>query len=150
MLGPPATTEVLYRALQTPAGATIRRFARQGHVVSRVQPAIAWIRSHVAEPLVIEDLAARTHLSTSTLYRHFRSATGLSPLQFQKQIRLQEARRLLFLGGATAADAGFQVGYLSASQFSREYARMFGRPPGQDATRTLNAIAAQWQPKEPG
>jgi len=144
VLGEAAEREVLYRALQTPSGAIIRHFVREGHLVSRIDPAIEWIREHVAEVLSVDDLAERCHLSTSTLYRHFRSATGRTPLQFQKQIRLQEARKLLLIGETTAAGVATHVGYASASQFSREYARLFGSPPGQYATSWRNG-ASSWQ-----
>lgn len=128
-----AEREVLYRALKTPSGDVIRRFAREGHLMSKVEPAISWIRAHLSETLVVEDLARRNHLSVRTLYRRFHAATGSSPLQFQKQLRLQAARKLLLVGAASATQAAMQVGYLSASQFSRDYVRMFGIAPGKDA-----------------
>jgi AraC-like DNA-binding protein len=103
--------------------------------VTQVRRAAGWIREQYARPLSIDAIAARAHMSPATLHRHFKRATGMSPLQYQKVLRLQEARRLLIAGELTAAVVGETVGYASATQFSREYRRAYGAPPAQDATR---------------
>jgi transcriptional regulator GlxA family with amidase domain len=107
--------------------------------VRRVAGAISWIKEHYTEPLQIEALAKRVNMSASALHGHFRAVAGVSPIQYQKHLRLQEARRLL-LSGATSAEAvAYEVGYASASQFSREYGRLFGQPPRRDAERMREA-----------
>jgi AraC-like DNA-binding protein len=113
----------------------LRQIALAHSRMAQVGQAIGWIRSHFAEPLRIDDVAQRANMSASTFHRHFKAVTAMSPLQYQKQIRLQEARRLLLAGQADAASIGFTVGYESPSQFSREYARMYGQPPLRDAVR---------------
>ena len=100
------------------------------HAVSR---AISWIREHYDEPLKISSLAEAVHLSPSVLHRRFKAATVMSPLQYQKQVRLLEARKLLMSGDIEAASVAYQVGYESPSHFSREYRRLFGASPLQDA-----------------
>ena len=101
---------------------------------SQVRNAIGWIRTHFSETLRVEDLADLAGMSPASFHRHFKAATAMSPLQYQKMLRLQEARRLLIVS-ADAARTAYSVGYESASQFSREYARMFGAPPSRDAER---------------
>lgn len=128
-----AEREVLFRVLRTSMGPIIRQFALERHIPSRVEPAIRRMRDEVARPVSIGELAELSHLSPSSLHRHFKAATGSTPLQFQKQIRLQEARRLLLIGQANAAGAAARVGYASPTQFNREYARLFGTTPGRDA-----------------
>jgi AraC-like DNA-binding protein len=127
--------EILYRLLGSPLGPVLRQFALAESHVTQVRGAARWIHQHFAEPLSVEAIAAVAHMSTATLHRHFKSATGMSPLQFQKSLRLQEARRLLVAGDATAALVGEKVGYASATQFTREYRRAYGAPPAQDALR---------------
>lgn len=134
VLGPLLEREILYRLLQGPQAAMVRQIALADSRLSQVRRAITWIRAHYSEPLRIEDLASLAGMSPATFHRHFKSATSLSPLQFQKCLRLQHARRLL-LADHDAARAGYAVGYESASQFSREYARLFGAPPARDAER---------------
>ena len=95
--------------------------------------AIAWIKAHYAEPLQVEALARRVNMSASALHAHFSAVTGVSPIQYQKRLRLQEARRLLLSESTSAEAVAYEVGYASASQFSREYARLFGQPPRRDA-----------------
>ncbi|HEY0339802.1 MAG TPA: AraC family transcriptional regulator [Steroidobacteraceae bacterium] len=112
----------------------LRQIARAESRLSQVRHAISWIRSHFDAPLRVEQLAELASMSPASFHRHFKAATALSPLQYQKMLRLQEARRLL-VASTDAARAGHMVGYESASQFSREYARMFGAPPRQDAER---------------
>lgn len=137
VLGSAAERELLYRVLQTDAGHALRRVALEGHLTSAVEPAIRWIREHLLEPLDIDELAEMTHLSRSSLFRRFRAATGSTPLQFQKRLRLQEARKLLLVGETSAAGAAARVGYQNPAHFSREYSRHFGRTPGRErAERT--------------
>ncbi|HEY5711260.1 MAG TPA: AraC family transcriptional regulator [Allosphingosinicella sp.] len=140
ILAPLLEREILYRLLQGPQGALLRQAAREDSRLSQVRQAIGWIREHFDEPLRIEALADLAAMSLASFHRHFKAATAMSPLQYQKSLRLQQARRLL-VGRADAAGAGFAVGYESASQFSREYARMFGLPPARDAIR-LRATGA--------
>jgi AraC-like DNA-binding protein len=127
--------EILYRLLSGPLAAVLRQFALADSHVTQVRRAAGWIREHFARPLRIDAIAAVAHMSPATLHRHFRSATGMSPLQYQKVLRLQEARRLLIAGDTTAAIVGERVGYASATQFNREYRRAYGAPPARDATR---------------
>jgi AraC-like DNA-binding protein len=134
ILAPLLQREILYRLLQGPQGAMLRQQALADSRSSQVRRAIAWIRDNYAEPLRIGSLAARAGMSPATFHRHFKAATAMSPLQFQKCLRLQNARRLL-LASHDAAQAAYAVGYESASQFSREYARLFGAPPSRDAQR---------------
>ena len=94
-----------------------------------------WLKQHFNEPLRVEALAEAANMSTSSFHAHFKSVTAMSPLQYQKQLRLQEARRLLFSESLDAATAGHRVGYESPSQFSREYRRLFGVPPGKDSQK---------------
>ncbi|MBK1624934.1 hypothetical protein CKO32_15340 [Afifella marina DSM 2698] len=103
--------------------------------LGQISRAIATIRRGFQEPLRIDDIASSAGMSTSSLHAHFKSITRMTPLEYQKQLRLQEARRLMLAEGATAGVAGFTVGYESQSQFSREYRRLFGAPPRQDIER---------------
>lgn len=132
ILGPLIERELLYRLLQGPQGAVLRQLAQADSRLSRIRAAIGWIREHFAAPLRIEALAEIAGMSAASFHRHFKAATAMSPLQYQKALRLQEARRLLITHGDAAATA-YRVGYESPSQFSREYARMFGNPPLRDA-----------------
>ncbi len=135
VLAPLCEREILYRLLQGPQGAIVRQIARADSRLSQVRRAIALIRDQFDRPLRVEALADVAGMSPASLHRHFRTATAMSPLQYQKSLRLQEARRLI-LAGRDVAAAGFAVGYESASQFSREYARLFGSPPSRDAKST--------------
>ncbi len=135
MLAPLIEREILYRLLTGAQAPMLRQIALAHSHLAHIGRAIAWIRSHFAEPLRIAALAQQVHMTASTFHRHFKAVTAMSPLQYQKQIRLQEARRLLLAGQADAASIGFAVGYESPSQFSREYARLFGQPPVRDAVR---------------
>ncbi len=134
-LAPLVQQEIIYRLLRSEEGARLARVARADSQAHRVARAIAWLKTHYAEPLRIEALAREVHMSASSLHHHFRAVTAMSPLQYQKQLRLQEARRLLLGEVSDAASAGHRVGYESPSQFSREYARLFGVPPARDAQR---------------
>ncbi len=135
VLAPLMEREILYRLLTGAQAPMLRQIALARSHLAHVSRAIGWIRSHFAEPLRIDAVAQQAHMTASTFHRHFKAVTAMSPLQYQKQIRLQEARRLLLAGQADAASIGFAVGYESPSQFSREYARMFGQPPVRDAAR---------------
>ncbi len=132
---PLAEREILYRLLLGPQGAMLRQIALADSRLSQISHAIQWIKQNYDRPFRIETLAAIAHMSPSSLHRHFKQVTAMSPLQFQKRIRLQEARRRVLGLEADAASVGFSVGYESPSQFSREYSRLFGVPPGRDAAQ---------------
>lgn len=132
VLAPGIVREIVYRLLQGPFGSIVRDLGVVGSRTQRLSKAIEHLKNAFAEPLQVEELARLAGMSTSSFHEHFKKVTTLSPVQYQKQLRLQEARRLLLLEGSGAADVGFRVGYQSPSQFSREYARFFGRPPMHD------------------
>jgi AraC-like DNA-binding protein len=132
-VAPLITREVMCRILLGNQGHMLRQVATSGSRAAQVELAIHWLRDHYRGPFSMEKLAAVARMSAPSLHRHFRAVTAMSPLQYQKQLRLQEARRLLMSEGQDAATAGFSVGYASPSQFNREYHRTFGRPPRQDA-----------------
>jgi len=121
--------EIIYRILRGPEGARLRAIATLGDQSHRTAKAIAWIRANYAKPLRVEGLAQIAGMGLSTLHHHFRALTAISPLQYQKQLRLQAARGRMLVDGLDAASAAFEVGYESASQFNREYSRFFGQPP---------------------
>ena len=131
-LAPLIEREILYRLLSGPHGPMLRHVATAGSQLNQVSRAIAVIRRRFDAPIRIDEIAAEAGMSPSSLHAHFKAITRLTPLEYQKQLRLQEARRLMLVGGATAGTAGFAVGYESPSQFSREYRRLFGAPPRQD------------------
>ena len=133
VLGRLIKQELIYQLVSAPGGATLTCGAVGGQRERAVGEAINWIRTHYNQPLSIEALARTVHMSPSVLHRRFKAATVMSPLQYQKQIRLLEARKMLMSGEAEAASVAYQVGYESPSQFSREYRRLFGAPPLQDA-----------------
>jgi len=135
MLAPLAIREILYRLLTGEQGGRLRQIAVHNSLTQRIGRAIEWIKRHYAEPLSIETVAGEVCMSASGLRHHFKAVTALSPLQYQKHLRLQEARRLMLSGAFDAASAGYKVGYQSPSQFSREYARLFGAPPQRDIAR---------------
>ncbi len=135
VLAPLIEREILWRLLTGPLGGRVRQIGLADGELAHVTKAIRWIREHYAEPMRVEDLARLAGLSVSAFHRHFRAVTTLSPLQFQKRIRLQEARSLLLARPGDVAGVGHLVGYDSPSQFTREYRRLFGAPPGQDAAR---------------
>lgn len=140
-LAPAYEREILFRVLQGPHGDMLRAIATPDSAMARVNRAIRWIRRHYAEPTRIESLAAHVGMSVSAFHRHFKAVTALSPLQYQKQVRLLQARTLMIAQGRGVADAAFEVGYESATQFGREYARAFGLPPGRDAARIADRVA---------
>jgi AraC-like DNA-binding protein len=133
--------EIVYRILRSAEGARLRAIATLGEQSHRTAKAIAWIRANYTKPLGVEDLAEMAGMGVSTLHHHFRVLTAMSPLQYQKQLRLQAARGCMLMDGLDAASAAFEVGYESASQFSREYSRFFGQPPMRDI-RTLRSPSA--------
>ncbi len=133
--------EIVYRILRSAEGGRLRAIATLGEQSNRTARAIAWIRTNYAKPLRVEDLADIAGMGVSTLHHHFRVLTDMSPLQYQKQLRLQAARGRMLVDGLDAASAAFEVGYESASQFNREYSRFFGQPPMRDV-RTLRSPSA--------
>ena len=135
LLAPMIERELLYRVVQSPRGVVLRQMARTDSRLSQIQRAVKWVRAHFAEPLPVETLAGIASMSVSSFHRHFKAVTGLSPLAFLKQVRLQEARLRLLAAPGAVASVAFAVGYESASQFSREYARQFGISPGKHAAR---------------
>jgi len=132
VLSPLIIKEILYMLMRDEGGELFRQFVRDGSATQRVVQAISKIKEAFREPLSVKELARSVSMSESSLYHNFKKVTALSPLQFQKSLRLQEARRLLITQDIAAAEAAFEVGYESPSQFSREYTRMFGQPPKAD------------------
>ncbi|WP_315760062.1 AraC family transcriptional regulator [Sphingomonas sp. Y38-1Y] len=139
VLAPLIEREILWRLLAGPHGGTLRNLVAGDTHLRQVARAIALIRERYAEPVRIEEIAAVAGMSASSLHAHFRAITRVTPLEYQKQLRLQEARRLMLVEGKAAGAAGFAVGYDSPSQFSREYRRLFGAPPREDVERLLVA-----------
>jgi transcriptional regulator GlxA family with amidase domain len=135
VLAPLVEREMLWRLLSGPHGPLLAEIGLPHSSLSLISRTIEWLRENYAEPVRVEDLAALANMSPSTFHRHFRAVAAMSPLQFQKRIRLQEARSLLLARPDDIAGVGHLVGYDSPSQFSREYRRLFGAPPGQDAAR---------------
>ncbi|MCP8970124.1 AraC family transcriptional regulator [Ectobacillus ponti] len=141
VFAPLFTKEILYRLLQGPHGNTLKQIATEGSSIYRIREVIEQIKKHYDRPIRIEELAEIARMSASSLHRHFKEVTAMSPIQFQKQLRLQEARRLLLSEATDAANVAFQVGYESPTQFSREYSRMFGFPPREDIKRLKAKLA---------
>lgn len=135
VLAPLIRRELMWRLLTGERAEMMRQIGASGGRLDQVRRAIRWLRRHYAEPMRIGQLAEVAGMSETSLHRHFKAVTAMSPLQYQKQVRLQEARTLLLSRGRDVAGIGFAVGYDSPSQFSREYARLFGRPPGRDLER---------------
>ena len=142
VLAPLIVREIHYRVVSNEEGAYLRHLAVAGSRTSLMVDAIAWIKTHYARPLRIGDLASAVNMSESALHHHFKAATAMSPLQYQKQLRLQEARRLMLSERLDAASAGERVGYESPSQFSREYRRLYGAPPLRDIAQLRTSGAA--------
>jgi AraC-like DNA-binding protein len=128
-LSPLIQREIIYRILRSPEGQRLRAIATVGDQSQRTAKVVAWIRANYSKPLRVEYLASIAGMSMSTLHHHFRMLTSMSPLQYQKQLRLHAARERMLVDGMDAASAAFAVGYESASQFNREYSRFFGQPP---------------------
>jgi AraC-like DNA-binding protein len=141
VLAPLVQREILWRLLRSPQGAAVREIGLADSSLSHVARAIRWIRDHYTEPFRVEDLAAMASMSTSAFHRHFRTVTELTPIQFQKKIRLQEARLRVVGLGEDVTSAGYAVGYDSPSQFSREYRREFGTPPSRDTAVPREEVA---------
>lgn len=132
VLAPQIIREILYRVLRSEHGDMVAQITLTGSHMQRISCAIQKIKSNYDELLSVDALAALTGMSVSSFHAHFKSVTAMSPLQFQKSLRLMEARNLMVTDGIDAASTAYRVGYESPSQFSREYARMFGNPPGRD------------------
>jgi AraC-like DNA-binding protein len=134
--------EITVRLLTGPHGSHLRHIVTVGSPSQQIATAVAWLKQNFVEAFRVDDLADRAHMSPSTFRQHFRSITGVSPLQYQKQLRLQEARQLMLNENHDAGSAAGQVGYESPSQFSREYSRLFGAPPQRDVSRLRQAQAS--------
>ncbi|VTU45817.1 Regulatory protein PchR (plasmid) [Variovorax sp. PBL-E5] len=134
-LAPLIIREILYRLLRSPDGWRLAQMAVVDSHSQRIAQAIGVLSRRFQEPLRVEELADEVHMSVSSLHQHFKAVTAMSPLQFQKQLRLQESRRIMISEHADAATAGHRVGYESQSQFNREYSRFFGLPPARDVKR---------------
>lgn len=139
IIAPLIQREISYRLLVGDQGARLRQMASVGSQSQQIARAIGWLKGNFTQPLRIDDLARQVNMSTSTFHHHFRALTAMSPLQYQKWLRLNEARRLMLTERLDATNAAFQVGYESASQFSREYSRLFGAPPLRD----INSLRQQ-------
>jgi AraC-like DNA-binding protein len=140
-LSPLIQREIIYRILRSAEGQRLTAIATLGDQSHRTAKVISWIRTNYAKPLRVDDLAQIAGMGVSTLHHHFRVLTSMSPLQYQKQLRLHAARQRMLIDGLDAASAAFEVGYESASQFNREYSRFFGQPPMRDV-RTLRSPSA--------
>ncbi|MCE7548940.1 AraC family transcriptional regulator [Streptomyces thermodiastaticus] len=148
ILAPLIKKEILWLLLRGEQGAMIRQLGLADSTLAHISRAARWIREHYADSFRVEDLARQAGMSASTFHRNFATVTGMSPIQFQKQVRLQEARLLLAGRPSDITGVGHAVGYHSASQFSREYRRMFGVAPSQDSTR-LRALRTASAPALP-
>lgn len=142
-LGGLIVREIVYRLLRSPQGKHLRAIATLGEQSQRTAKAVGWLRTNYAKPLRVEELAEMAQMGVSTLHHHFRTLTAMSPIQYQKQLRLHVARERMVSDGLDAASAAFEVGYESASQFNREYSRYFGQPPMRDvkSRRTRPSLA---------
>ena len=141
VLAPLVLRELHYRLLQGEQHGRLAEIAIGDSRLRRVAGAITWIKEHFAEPLKIEALAKRVNMSPSALHSHFKAVAAMSPIQYQKRLRLEEARRLLLSEGTSAETVAYDVGYASPSQFSREYVRLFGQPPRRDAERMREELS---------
>ena len=135
VLAPLIERELLYRLLTGDQAAQLRQIVRGESRLQQVNRAIGWLKHNFDKPFRMQQLATEARMSVSALHQHFKAVTAMSPLQYQKQLRLQEARRLILANAADAATAAHRVGYDSPSQFSREYSRLFGAPPLRDIAR---------------
>jgi len=138
LLAPLVVDEILIRLLRSPIGLRVAQMGFAESSVHRVAKAISWLHANFSQPMKVEHLAGLVHMSVSSFHEHFKSVTSMSPLHYQKVLRLQEARRLMLSAMMDAGTAGQRVGYLSASQFSREYSRFFGSAPTKDIARLRN------------
>lgn len=144
ILAPLIQREIIYRLLVGDQGVRLRQIASTGSQGNQIAQAVEWLKGNFTRPLRIDDLAKQVNMSTSTLHHHFRALTAMSPLQYQKWLRLNEARRLMLTENHDASTAAFQVGYESPSQFSREYGRLFGTPPLRDISN-LRRVSTTWE-----
>jgi AraC-like DNA-binding protein len=135
LIAPLVVDEIVIRLLRSPMGARIAQMGFAESSVHRIAEAISWLRANFSQPMKVEDLAEQVHMSVSSFHEHFKSVTSMSPLHYQKVLRLQEARRLMLSTMMDAGTASQRVGYVSASQFSREYSRFFGSAPTKDVAR---------------
>ena len=138
LIGPLVVDEILIRLLRSPIGVRVAQMGFAESSVHRIAKAISWLRANFSQPMKVEELAEQVHMSVSSFHEHFKSVTSMSPLHYQKVLRLQEARRLMLAAVMDASAASQQVGYLSASQFSREYSRFFGAAPTKDIAKLRN------------
>jgi AraC-like DNA-binding protein len=148
LLAPMVIREIYYRLLTGSYGRRIAQIAINGTIMQRIAHVIQMLKSKFSEPIRVEKLAEMAHMSPSSFHFHFKAVTAMSPVQYQKRLRLLEARRLLLVEGTDAASAAYRVGYESASQFSREYSRMFGAPPISDVTNlreNQGLMTASWR-----
>jgi AraC-like DNA-binding protein len=146
VLAPLVTREIVYRLLTGEQGERLRQIATLGGHTHRIIKAIERLRTDFDQPLRIEELAREFGMSVSGFHHHFKEVTAMSPLEFQKQLRLQEARRLMLGEGLDASGAGYRVGYNDASHFTREYKRLFGEPPMRDVERLRGAAMTSASP----
>jgi AraC-like DNA-binding protein len=135
LLAPLVVDEILIRLLRTPIGPRVAQVGEPKSGVHQIAKAVTWIRAHFAQPVTVDEMAASVNMSTSSFHQRFKAVTSMSPLQYQKVLRLHEARRLMLFQHLDASDACLRVGYLSPSQFTREYGRFFGSPPTKDVVR---------------
>ncbi|CAN5681944.1 AraC family transcriptional regulator [soil metagenome] len=150
VMAQPLEHELMFRLLMGPHGALLRQIAGTDSRLMHIRKAMAWIRDHYTERVDFKEVAALAGMSTSVFYDRFKAVAAVSPLQYQKYIRLHEARRRLIANQETAAETAFAVGYESASQFSREYKRLFGAPPGQDTERAKAGLGGNNRSKSLG
>ena len=146
ILAPLIKREILWRLITGDQGAAVRQLGLADSSLAQVARAVRWIRDHYTQPFRVEDVAALAAMSVSAFYRNFQAVTAMSPIQFQKQIRLQEARLLLATHPHDDTGVGHRVGYDSPSQFSREYRRQFGAPPSQDAAHLRSSTLSPAMP----
>jgi AraC-like DNA-binding protein len=139
IVAPLIIREIYYRLLMSEQGEAVRQIATSGSNMQRIAAVIKRLKADFAQPLRVEDLAEQVKMSASSFHHHFKAVTSMSPLQYQKQLRLLEARRLMLAENSDASNAAYEVGYESPSQFSREYARMFGAPPIRDMQQLRSA-----------
>ncbi len=142
-MAPLIVEEILYRILMGPDGPRLLNIAMAENQGNKIARAVAWLRGNFSKPLRIEELAERVNMSVSSFHHHFKSVTAMTPVQYQKQLRLHEARRLMVVDRLDVGTAGFRVGYQSPSQFSREYSRLYGLSPLRDVESARDPVAAE-------
>ncbi len=143
VLAPMVRREIFWHLLNGPQAAMMRQIGLADSRTARISRSIVWVRENYTETISVPHLAGLAGMSPATFHRHFKAATDMTPVQFQKSLRLQEARRLLLVEGSDVAQVGFTIGYESPSQFSREYRRMFGAPPGRDGAAIRRTVAPE-------